>query len=253
MLDIKQGIRKQFEAALAQRHVFDFYGMERGGHHAIVQWLLACGPQPSGMVTRAATNKPGIRFYHPSGWYTTAIAGPKTVALSYGADVALPPTESRIATQRAVLCVRDVRNLLASRKRWGQSAGRPSPFRIDTLATHLWAMYAKQVLGDADYFEGRCVGICYDRWFISAEYRAKIIVQLNERFGWNMNVEAGEEQRMRVSMPGGGSSFDGAKFDGNAHTMKVLERWKAYANNPIIKKLLTPDVLELNVRLLAET
>ena len=71
--------------------------------------------------------------------------------------------------------------------------------------------------------------IIYDHWFQYPEYRRKIENDLNliESDGWFE----------RVSNYGGGSSFDGVNFDGNAQKMDVLERWIKYKDHPIIQRI----------------
>lgn len=71
--------------------------------------------------------------------------------------------------------------------------------------------------------------IIYDIWFQYPEYRRKIESDLNliETDRWFE----------RVSNYGGGSSFNGVDFDGNAQQMDVLDRWIKYENHPIIQKV----------------
>ena len=58
---VKKDRQDKFERAIAQKHAFDYFGMERGGHHAVVQWILACGPQPSGLIVQAAKRQIRLR------------------------------------------------------------------------------------------------------------------------------------------------------------------------------------------------
>ena len=47
-----------------------------------------------------------------------------------------------------------------------------------------------------------------------------------------------------VPTTGGGSSFDGSHYDGAAHQMKTLERWKFYRDDPIYWQILGAEVID---------
>ena len=79
----------------------------------------------------------------------------------------------------------------------------------------IWKGYAKEYLGVTHHLENK-VCIYFDRWFSSSAYRESISQLLNMKFtdkGFSV-----------VSSEGGGSSFDGTKFDGNNGRMDVLNR-----------------------------
>lgn len=48
-----------------------------------------------------------------------------------------------------------------------------------------------------------------------------------------------------VSKQGGGSSFDGRKYNRHADKMDVLQRWKEYWKDKKFRDLFTPEVIAL--------
>ena len=92
----------------------------------------------------------------------------------------------------------------------------------------------------------------FDRWFSDIDYRKNTQESMNKTFNWNLTEDSniGIE---KVAIPGGGSSFDNVDYADRAQKMKVTERWKKYKNHPIMKRLVTPELLELNSRLIGES
>ena len=172
------------------------------------------------------------------------LPAPKSAAFVYGPDRDLSTHVSRLEDVKVVVCVRDIRNLLASRLKHNETT-QSQLFRVDMMLPLFWTQYAQQVLGAADVFGVPYVGIVYDKWFLDEKYRARTVDRLNKAFGWELeaNLDLGE-----VVDLAGGSSFDGTVIE--AREMKVTTRWEEYKNHPIVKKLLTPEVLALNTRLL---
>lgn len=242
---VTNSIRPHFEEFLAHPNVFDYYGMERGGHFAVLRWLLDSGPKPYCLSMAAHTNRPGCGWSIGNGWHTS-VRKPIAGALTYGPDVSLDDAPSRLSTRRVIVCVRDIRNLLASRRRWNTERRRL--FRVNLPAVATWSQYAHQALGDTDYFDGCCVPVMFDLWATSKDYRNKVIASLNSTFDWDL--ASAEDAVARVSPAAGGSSFDGMDYDAQAWRMNVTERWHTSADDTHIQELLTPEVLDLNRRLL---
>lgn len=242
--------RAKFEKYSALNGTFDYYGLERGGHFAVLEWLLALGGKPYMHVPAAKSNAPQCTMYHPSGWFS--MLGPPTLmALNYGPDQDITCPFSRIDSRKVVLSIRDIRNCIASRLRF-YDQGRNLPFRVDSAMTHIWKAYAQQVLGDVDYFNGRCVSVLFDEWAWNDYYRSHLVTQLSNTFDWTLIYEAGEAQMKHVSRQGGGSSFDQMEHAEQAYLMPVRDRWKTYADDERYKRVMTDEVLELNQRLLEE-
>lgn len=62
------------------------------------------------------------------------------------------------------------------------------------------------------------VRVMYDDFFVDSEYRHRICEQLGGQYS--------EDNLLKVFDNGGGSSFDGQKYDGKATQMQTLERYK---------------------------
>ena len=102
-----------------------------------------------------------------------------------------------------------------------------------------WIMYAKEVLGETNYFPNKVV-INFDLWFASEEYRKTI----SHHLGLDYSDE-GVNRVIRV-----GSSFDGLRFSNKAQEMKVLDRWEHFKGNEDYLKVLDNDELIEKTKLL---
>ena len=82
--------------------------------------------------------------------------------------------------------------------------------------------------------------IHYDKWCVSSDYRKGICKKLDLTY-----TNAGFKD---VSSNGGGSSFDGIRFDGKADKMNTLDRWKEYQYDDLFIAMLDafPDVIRLS-------
>jgi hypothetical protein len=86
---------------------------------------------------------------------------------------------------------------------------------------------------------GEVTRIAYPRWFGDAEHRAGLAV--------GMGLVPNETGASVVARFGGGSSFEGQAMSGRAAEMKVHERWRAYAEHPLMRALCAdPEVRELS-------
>ena len=137
-----------------------------------------------------------------------------------------------------VLIIRDPFNLLASRLKSNMMDVRaPNQTVID-----LWIAYAQEYLGETQYLKNHKVCINYNRWTTDADYRRQIAGELKLEFS-----DAGLNE---VKPQGGGSSFEGQKFDGQASKMDVHNRWKYFYEDRSYRKLLERrEVLEYSERI----
>lgn len=133
-----------------------------------------------------------------------------------------------------VLVLRDPFNLLASRLRAGTGSIAPR------LAMRIWKQHARELLRPRRLRRDPVL-VSYDRWCTDRGHRREVAERLGLRFS-----DAG---RQRVCATHGGSSFDGLAFDGRADEMRVLERWRAYADDPRFLEPLDPEVFELAERI----
>src|SRR5690606_16318203 len=90
-------------------------------------------------------------------------------------------------------------------------------------AARIWKQHAREFCGRRRYLPAGRIALSYNRWVTDRDYRRQIAGELGLQF-----TDAGFEE---VSATGGGSSFDGVKYNGRASGMKVLERWKVHAGN----------------------
>jgi hypothetical protein len=82
----------------------------------------------------------------------------------------------------------------------------------------VWKQHARCFLGERVNYPDR-VAILFDAWFSDPGYRAAISAALGVRFD--------DSNFNKVSDDGGGSSFDGVRFDGRSHLMSVTDRVSA--------------------------
>ncbi|NEO99038.1 MAG: hypothetical protein F6K58_10230 [Symploca sp. SIO2E9] len=140
-----------------------------------------------------------------------------------------------------LLILRDPFNTLASRlKNNFIEVKDPNQTFIE-----LWLSYAKEYLGETNHLKNNKVCINYNQWFLDVSYRKEITSNLKLEFS-----DAGINQ---VKAQGGGSSFEGREFDGKAIQMKVLDRWKVFAEDPRYLKLLgNEEILEYSKRIFGD-
>lgn len=106
----------------------------------------------------------------------------------------------------------------------------------------LWVEYA-QAIRDSD--GSTFTPVLYDRWFTERSYRDEVA----ESLGFT-NRDSGVDY---VPGHGEGSSFDGTAFQGHAHEMGTLDRWRMFnedgAGRDLYAPLVTPAVVALNQEL----
>jgi hypothetical protein len=134
-----------------------------------------------------------------------------------------PPGLRLLATTVGVthlLIVRDVENMLASRIRKAFRIGanpaypREPGLLFDRVVAN-WKAHARELLGETNLLPNK---VCaeFATWVASRAYRAAIAAQLGLVFD--------DRGHPRVSEIGGGSSFDGMRFDGASGEMRLLRR-----------------------------
>lgn len=115
-----------------------------------------------------------------------------------------------------ILVIRRFRNWLASLV--VHASAIPTASHVAVYTQHLDAI-RKQTLPLPGF-----VVIRYDDWFSNRNYRRAIAAKLNIPF-----TDAGLNTVLRY---GGGSTFDGKNYDGDAQHMNVLNRWKQVRDDP---------------------
>jgi len=137
-----------------------------------------------------------------------------------------------------LLILRDPFNLFASRIKKNYLDVKDDARTI----ADIWISYAREYLGETDYLKNRKINVNYNRWATEVDYRKQIASQLKVEFS-----DAGVNE---VKTEGGGSSFDGTNFSGQAIQMDVLNRWKSCSNDPSYKRLFkNREVIEYSERI----
>jgi len=129
-----------------------------------------------------------------------------------------------------VLILRDPFNTFASKLKRGKldhySLTKPEE---KAKLISLWKSYAKEYLGITHYLRHDKSIINYNRWFSDVDYRKNLAQKLGLKFT--------DKNFNKISRVGGGDAFNGLKFDGQAHKMKVLERWKHFTDHKLYRNI----------------
>lgn len=139
-----------------------------------------------------------------------------------------------------VIVMRDPFNLLASRL---QTKPREDGVNFSMLEVYsrryslpeLWISYAKECLSETNFLPNNKLVINYNQWFLDCNYRQQIARRLK--------LEFSDRGLNDVSASGRGSSFDGAKYAGNAAQMDVINRWKWFSDSSVYRELLKTEGL----------
>ncbi len=221
-----------------------YFGLERAGHFALLNWLHSQYPETptSHVFEPILRKKQTARWFGKSNNDPTMLPKMISIALCPNAD----PFRNAVKEIPVILTVRDIKCMMASRfARFAHNSAQCSQKHVD-----IWVRYAKQALGDKDYFNGNCIAVNYNKWFTTKAYRNGIVELLNEKFGWKLIFN--DELINQVARPAGGSSFDKMDYNGRAQQMDVLKRWDQSEHKHLIEPMLTAEVLELNERLFGD-
>lgn len=213
---------------MQQSQAYLLHGMKRSGNHAVVNWLLPLlqchvfnNVIPLGPLLRGAPiplSRPFAAWRREQELRIGATL-PRTMTTLEDHDLRLTPFHDVDVPLQRVLVLRNPRDLFASRIRKASRVEMPAYPRTDgpvlRRAISLWKQHARCYLGDDAWFPGR-IAILFDAWFRDATYRADVCAALGVGFD--------DRGFGRVGPEGGGSSFDGTRFDGNARLMDVGNR-----------------------------
>lgn len=224
---------------------FNFFSMERSGHVAVLNWLMQQFPPPSARVTPPGvpTGIPGAGYHYPGAplvqGKNVSEVPPRAPIRAAGInfrDSGLFSPKGYPRASQSVILVRDIRNLLASRKQHTRDWDLKETVRT-------WCHYARTWLGEGDLAPWPLVPIRYDQWFLSETYRRGIVENIGNAFNVPMTFTDAGMNDMQPA--GGGSSFDRLKYRGKASEMKVLERYKQVD----IMSWVTDEARELDERI----
>lgn len=121
---------------------------------------------------------------------------------------------------KPIFVIRDFRNWLASVFAMG---GIPTRLDLDKYSSYICQYFTKSIKNNIEF-------ILYNEWVKSRAYRMGTVRILDLFF-----TDCGIND---VPTNGGGSSFDGMKFEGKGQEMDVLNRWKIFRNELWFKQIL---------------
>lgn len=247
---------------IINRNEWRIIGLSRSGNHAVINWLLAhlegrfcflncvepkhnpfeCArPMGSGALYQINYDQFDLQAEQQG------VHSPKDYLLYSYEDCFLgllrhAPSEvchdrwvGPSGQRRDLLILRDPFNLFASRIHFG----------LDQIPHHralgIWKQHARDALGIRRYLPASRLWISYNRWVTSERYRREIAGQLGLSF-----TDAAIDE---VADTAGGSSFDGLKHHRNASKMKVLERWREFADDEDYWRLFDEETIRLSTAL----
>jgi len=227
--------------------------LQRSGHHAIINWISANSAVPVCFLNNCS---PGVDpFLMCTEAQRVELAHRKILIYNYEDRPLADAFASGFLLNKTrwfgtqgnsnyVLILRDPFNNFASKYRWAVNGTRWTP-QMDWVIhelPELWKSYAREFLGLTHLMPAPKVFINYNRWFVDPEYRE----QLSRRLGL-VSAEKGLGEVAKWGPNTWGDSFDNLNFEGRAHEMKVLERWRHFAGDPVFRQLFKDrELLELS-------
>ena len=221
------------------------YGMKRGGHHAVLNWVL--GHYESWIYCNNCLCPNGrIQVQYESDIRTKGEKPYKMTLLSFEDRPNFSESSFDSVSKadkkptRNILILRDAYNTFASRfkkKRFPHIEGWADGW-INFDDTSIWKKYALEFLGATNFMEN-AIKINYNKWFVEGEYRKEV----SKNFG--DFTDKGLEDVLDFGL---GSSFDYFEFHGRAQQMDVVGRWKEFYKDEEYINCLTSDkeIEELN-------
>ncbi len=225
---------------------FIFFGMRRGGQHAIIHWLACHFDEPVWFVNDIKEfAKPVVpvddtNVYAPDAFFAPVAEESfwrekKKVffqsyedkwigKLDFKANEAVV---GKSAKRTCILIMRDPFNIFASRIKKGDFV-----FKLTQTHVKMWIQHAREAIGDTSFLPNLLV-ISYNDWVSSEQYRRRLesLLGLPE-------TDKGIDEIFGV-----GSSFDGKKYDGRATQMDVLRRWRGFGAHKAYRQLIRRDDL----------
>jgi len=117
-----------------------------------------------------------------------------------------------------VIQTRDLLNWCASIIKFINTSDYKLDWRFD-MKLKAWIEINKEYYNETNYLPDNFIRVLYDEFFRSREYRQNICRQIPD-------ARYDEKELNKVTLNGGGSSFDKQSYDGRASEMQVLERYK---------------------------
>jgi len=206
------------------------YSLMRSGHHAVLIWLAKNFEQQA-EVLHVAEQMGGVT---------------KTIVEGDGPKITVYENlRLRDEVNPSIIILRDPYNNYASYLKMIQNPNYGQFFAFPIL--EYWKEYAEEVIGNTNFLRNKYF-INYNLWAESEEYRRNLVWEMSVIFKTKMNFD--DSLKDKLSLLGGGSSFDGLEYAKTASKMKVNERYKNYADNRLYRsKVDTPEFRKLSERI----
>lgn len=230
--------------------------LQRSGHHAIINWISA---NSAGPVCFLNNCRPGVDpFLMCTEEQRVELAPRKLLLYNYEDRRLSDAFPSDFVSNKTkwfgeegnpiyILLLRDPFNNFASKYRWASNGTKWTPqmeWVVHELP-RLWKSYAREFLSLTDVMPAPKIFISYNRWFADEVYRDQLASQLGL-----VSAEKGLTEVAKWGPNTWGDSFDNLEFEGRAHEMKVLERWRYYADDRDFRQLFNDrELLELSEKI----
>jgi hypothetical protein len=229
-------------------HHYFVCGMKRGGHHAVINWLL--GHSNSWIHHNNCILYGGkLHVVHESDLRSHGTEPHEMTIASFEdrplfSESSFDLISKNFMPQKSnVLVLRDAYNTYASRfKKKRDPDAKPWSDKWGNFDdTSIWKNYAKEFLGITDKMNA--IKINYNEWFSDTKYRRMI----SELFEFEFN-DSGLQDVLDF---GAGSSFDRMNFHRDAQRMDVLGRWKGFYRDKEYNEKIVSDIelKELNEKI----
>jgi len=199
-------------------HFINVISTKRSGHHAFISWIETGSSTSTRFINNAAIS-PDLIASVPK---LARSATPTTIIMNYegvsipGVKKVTPAQVADGATVQNILFVRDPLNACASLL-------HRKPLRQLELVMILRQLFALRNWLE-HYQDGQFDGelAFYNRWLLDPQYR--------ERLADRLSINASRPPSEITSF-GGGSSFQDLSKGGESAAPRLLQRWKAYADD----------------------
>lgn len=212
-------------------------GMQRSGIHAVAEWVrmsLAVQGYSVQFDNAVPMERPNelAKYLPPKGDLAEAFLWMVEHEDIQFLDMpALSPKLYANFEYADVLVIRDVFNTMASRRKM-------NPNLFSRRAVQMWKQYAAEALNATDFLGPNKVVVTFNKW-LGEPYRTAIA----GKFG----IDGAGVEQTKLSVA---SSFDPPTTPVNE--LKLLERWKTYADDPGFWSVFDPQVVALNSKLFGE-
>jgi hypothetical protein len=241
-------------------HEVRVVGLSRSGNHCIINWLLAqvrgrycflnCAEGKTNPFRTARPLESGRCFLANYGDFDLAreqagafsrkdylVHSYEDSFLAHACSDEFEAEHDALVGSSArradVLVLRDPFNLFASRRRMGID-------KPDAVAVRIWKQHAREFLRPRRMAR-RGLFLNYNRWCADRDYRQRIAERLGLTF-----TDSGRD---RIARCGGGSSFDGFRFDGHASGMAVVDRWRHAVDDASYRAISDAETVDLAERI----